>query len=339
MTSHFISLELTEKCNNSCKHCYNFWRANGRSSLDDKHKALSRLEIQHLIRKVRKDIPLEYIALSGGEPLLRSDFPQIANDVVDAGLQLVIITNGVLLDKNMLRQLPREVSFEITLLGHTAELHDKLAGNKVFDRVVQNTSQIRRHGSRFTVVFVATKLNALDVFRTAELGIALGATAFMYNRVNLSRPMRPYATDLMPPAKILEESLNYLQNAVKKYGVPAICSVPIPPCVVDISKFPQINFGWCPRGGDKSYYTIGCTGLVRPCNHSSVILGDLKSQGFAQIISSDKCRVFWQTVPVECDRCEQPLRDRCQGGCTAASDEFFGSQRRIDPICELSKHS
>jgi MoaA/NifB/PqqE/SkfB family radical SAM enzyme len=337
MGSPYICLELTNSCNNSCLHCYNFWRANGHSKVTDADKTLSREDIRQILGKVKEDVPLKYVAVSGGEPLLRKDLPQIVGDLVDLGLQPVIITNGVLLEEELLKQLPRGTSFEITLLGHTAELHDKLAGNKVFDIVVQNTSRIGRYGSYFTAVFVATRLNALDVLNTTELGIALGATSIMYNRINLSRGTKSYANELVPTVTALEQSLGLLQEAVLKYGIQAFCSVPIPPCIVDIAAYPKIKFGWCPRGGENSYYTIGYNGLLRPCNHSSVILGDLRTEGFSEILSRERCKLFWQTIPEKCTKCSHPLKDKCRGGCTAASDEFYGSQLSIDPICELAK--
>ena len=337
MGSSHICLELTQNCNNACRHCYNFWRVNGRTTADSKGETLSRKEIRYLIEKVKKDVPLEYVALSGGEPLMNEELPQIVGDLVAAGLKPIIITNGVLLEEGLLKQLPQGMNFEITLFGHTGGLHDKLAGNRVFDRVVQNASRIRRYGSYFTVVFVATRLNALDIFRTSELGIALGASAIMYNRVNLSKGMKLYANKFVPTVNMLEESLGLLQEVVRKYGIPAFCSVPILPCLVDISRYQNINFGWCPRGGDNSYYTIGNTGLLRPCNHSSVILGDLLIEGFAEIISRKKCKDFWETIPTECTQCTHPLKDKCRGGCTAASDEFYGSQFRIDPVYELAR--
>src|SRR4030067_653214 len=234
-----------------------------------------------------------------------------------------------LLTRSLLKRLPQGLHFEITLLGHNAELHDKLAGNKVFNRVVQNVVHINKHGSYFTVAFVATRLNALDIHRTVELGIALGATAVMYNRLNLSQAMKSCADELMPSVKMLKESLHLLQETVQKYKIQSVCSVPILPCIIDISKYPHLHFGWCPRGGDNSYYTIGDTGLLRPCNHSSVILGDLCGKGFSEIISGKKCESFWEAMPALCIDCQHPLKDQCRGGCTAASYEFYGSQHRI----------
>lgn len=337
LPQQYVCVELTEECNNACRHCYNYWRQNGRITVDRKRKILSATEVSRLVRRVKADTTLKYVALSGGEPLLREDLPEIVASITNMGLQPVIITNGVLLTESLLKRLPSGVNFEITLMGDTASLHNALAGRNVFDTVVHNMANIEKHGSYLTLMFVATKLNALAVYRTVELGVALGAVAVMYNRVNLGHGTREYAAELVPPAEMLSQSLGLLQKALRKYPLPSVCSVPIPPCVVDTSAYPDIQFGWCPQGSGNAYYTISCDGFLRPCNHSSRILGDLRKAGFADIVSSEKCKSFWREVPAECNNCNHVLKDRCLGGCRAASEEFYGSQDQMDPFCEFSK--
>jgi radical SAM protein with 4Fe4S-binding SPASM domain len=291
------------------------------------------------VRKIQRDIPLKYVALSGGEPLLRPDFSEIVRDMTDMGIISTIITNGVPVTGSLLRRLPKGTHFEITLLGHKADLHNRLAGAPVFDRIVEHIAQIDAHRHHITTVFVAMKANALDIFRTAELAIALGANALMYNRINLGRGSLAYADELVPTKSILSDSLGLISDASDKYGLSVLCSVPIPACVVDPRDFPKLQFGWCPRGGDKSYYTVGYSGLLRPCNHSSLILGDLRQQGFAELISSPASRAFWRALPSECANCQHPLKNKCRGGCRAASAECYGTLRKIDPFFEYSSKS
>ena len=267
---------------------------------------------------------------------MRPDLPEIVGDLVEDGVHPIVITNGVLLTSALLKRFPRGTLFQVTLLGPSPSLHDRLAGRRVFERVIHNAARIRKLGFKFTVVFVATRLNALAVYDTTVLAVALGAEGVMYNRVNLSSGMKSNAGDLVPSVSLLKESLHLLQEAVKKYGVPCVCSVPIPPCLVDPSGFPEIQFGWCPRGGDNAYYTVGPTGLLRPCNHSSVVLGDLTREGFAEIVSRKRCRDFWAAEPEECRGCNHPLRFVCRGGCPAAADEYWGTPYRRDPFCSLA---
>lgn len=333
MPQRCLVLELTGDCTNACKHCYNFWRGNGATSIGP---PLSAAEILTLVKKVNEDAALESVALSGGEPLLREDFPQILGGILDMGLQPAVITNGVLLNETLLQRLPRETHYEVTLLGHTAELHNRLAGNNVFDSIIRNIAAVDRYGSYVTMAFVATRFNALDIKYTVELGLALGVMAVLYNRVNLSRKMRPWALEYVPPAPMLRESLRLLQATARQYDIQTSCTVPVPPCVVDYEEYPDIQFGFCPRGGKDAYYTLGCDGTLRPCNHSSLVLGDLRRQSFREILETEKTKAFWRVIPENCRNCDNPLSDRCRGGCTASAAEYYGTQTLPDPFCELS---
>jgi radical SAM protein with 4Fe4S-binding SPASM domain len=336
LNQKYVTVELTPECNNACRHCYNFWRQDGRLRTGNAVAPLSSREIVSLLRKIRRDAPVEYVALTGGEPCLRPDLPEIVNAIHDLGMQVIVITNGVLLTDAILKQLPSGLNFEITLFSHKATIHNHLAGRNVFDPILNNIARIAYYDSIFTLAFVATRQNAMDVRRTTELGLALGAGAVMYNRLNISRGMSGHAVELVPPRGMLEESLGMFQDVVREYGIAAVCSVPVPPCVVDTTQFPDLNFGWCPRGGENSYYTIGFDGSLRPCNHSSLVLGNLRKNTFADIVSRQTARDFWGVFPDECKDCAHPLKEQCRGGCTAAAMEFYGTPNRKDPICELS---
>jgi radical SAM protein with 4Fe4S-binding SPASM domain len=263
----------------------------------------------------------------------------IVHDLVEEGISPVVITNAARLDASLLRKMPRGIHYEVTLFSHQAHVHDALAGRKVFERVVENLVRIENYGSYFTLVFVAMKPNALDVLRTVELGLALGARGVMYNRINISKGTRPHASEVVPPVGVLRESLGLLQEAVTKYGIQSACSIPVLPCVVDPTEYPDLHFGWCPRGGADAYYTIGSTGLLRPCNHSSRVLGDMLKDDFIKLIERKETQDFWQAIPAECQTCTHPLKEECNGGCPAAADEFYGSPNHRDPYFELSQES
>ena len=331
LTFDNVVVEVTQACHHRCLHCYNFWREE-RAPVKDP-ETLSRVEILDLIRKVRRDTPLRQVALSGGEPLLRSDLPEIATDIANEGLNVVVITSGTLLTDERLERFPAETVFEFTLFSIDAALHDRIAGRQgAFAKVIRGIQRAGRHNFRLALACVINRLNAHDVLQTIELGIALKAEAALFNRINLTNSTMQLADQLVPTIQQLKQALDAADEAAGRYGIPVAVSVPIPPCLIDISSYKNLHFGWCPRGEDGAYYTIGYNGLVRPCNHSSMILGDLRTEGFAEIVRRERTRVYWQPVPRECEICRHPLRDSCRGGCLAASYECFGAGNRIDPF-------
>jgi radical SAM protein with 4Fe4S-binding SPASM domain len=189
-----------------------------------------------------------------------------------------------------------------------------------------------RRKFRLALACVVNRLNFHDVFRTIELGIALEAEAVLFNRINLSRETLASAAELVPSVEQLRQALEAAEDAARQYGIAVAVSVPIPPCVLDLSPYRHLHFGWCPRGGGGAYYTVSYNGLLRPCNHSSAILGDLRTEGFAEIVTREATRAYWRPLPAECRDCAEPLRGSCQGGCPAASYECYGSGGRIDPF-------
>jgi radical SAM protein with 4Fe4S-binding SPASM domain len=168
------------------------------------------------------------------------------------------------------------------------------------------------------------------------LGVALGAQAVLFNRINLSRWVFARKKNLVPNAFQLRSSLREADELSAKYGIPVAVSVPVPPCVANPGDYPHLHFGWCPRGGNDAYFTISHDGYLRPCNHSSVVLGDLRKQGFADIVTGKKALDFWASTPIECQECEHPLKSKCLGGCPAAAHECYGTAARRDPFVELS---
>jgi PqqA peptide cyclase len=330
-----VVFEVTEACPHACLHCYNYWReqrAPAQSSA-----TLSRRAIRDLVRQIKQDAPLRQVGLSGGEPLLRSDLPGIVADLMDEALGVVVITSGALLTPARVCQFPAGTNFEITLFTADAALHDRIAGRHgAFQRVLEGAARAVRQRCRLAVSVVVTRLNAHDVRQALELGIALGADGFLLNRMNFSHLTLPAAGWLAPTAEQLKHALEVADAVASEYGASIAVSVPIPPCVVDPEPYGHLHFGWCPRGSLGAYYTVSHTGLLRPCNHSSVILGDLRKQSFAALVTGRKAAQFWAPVPSKCRACAHPLRELCRGGCPAASDECFGTRTRWDPVVDLA---
>jgi radical SAM protein with 4Fe4S-binding SPASM domain len=329
-----IVLEVTEACPHACLHCYNFWRDQRTRVLAP--ETLRRSEIRSLVRRIMDDAPLKQVGLSGGEPLLRSDLAGIVADLFEEELSVVVVTSGALLTEARLARFPKETIFEITLFSADAALHNRIAGRPgAFQRVLEGAVSLLRRGCRLAVTVVVNRLNAHDVRRTLELGIALGADGFLLNRVNLSRLTLPAAGWLMPTAEQLRQALDAAEGVAREYGATIAVSVPIPPCIVDPTPYRNLHFGWCPRGGSESYYTVSHHGLLRPCNHSSVVLGDLRRRSFAELVNSRRAAEFWAPIPEPCQVCHHPMGNLCQGGCPAASDECYGTRKLWDPVVEI----
>jgi len=295
-------------------------------------------EITGIIARLCDEAPVESIALSGGEPLLREDLPKILAFLRSKSVSPVVITNGTLLTRERIESAG-EVTYEITLLSHCHDLHDRLAGRQgAWRAVVEAMANIRQLRGNFVAVFVATKLNHMDAAKTTELAIALGANGLMYNRINLGAHNIRHADRLLPTPQMIRQNLDTLEELGSKYKLPVAVSVVIEPCVVDVRKYKHLHFGWCPLAGEGSYFTVDPTANVRICNHSNVILGNLKRDRFTDIYHKHPyVRSFRDTWPVECQDCAPELKALCCGGCKAAAEQCYGTLTKVDPFVTISQ--
>jgi len=302
---------------------------------------MSTEEVRNLVARLQDQTPVENIALSGGEPFLRDDLPEIVSYIRSQGIAPVIITNGTLLTEEHVAATMAGGVYEVTLLSHRHEVHDQLAGRSgSWEAAVAGMANVRQAGGTVVAVFVATQLNYMDLFETAELGIALGAYGLMYNRLNLAAHNIAAAPRLLPGPAMILENLDMLEEIGGKYGLPVAVSVVIEPCVVDIQGYEHVHFGWCPLVGEESYFTIDPVGNVRICNHSPVILGNLKRDHFADIYYHHPyVRRFHDTLPTECVDCIPQWKDTCRGGCKAAAEQCYGTLSRVDPFVTLSQRA
>ena len=90
-----------------------------------------------------KDSGMAFLLLTGGEPLLRQDFPEIYRGVSEMGLSVSINTNGALVTdsiRELFTSLP-PANINITLYGTSPESYGALCGQSgAYDQVVENVS-------------------------------------------------------------------------------------------------------------------------------------------------------------------------------------------------------
>lgn len=99
-------IELTRACNLRCLHCYN-------SSGECLEKELSTDEILALLDQLN-EMKVFVVLFTGGEPLLRTDFPIILEYANSLDLQLGLITNGTLINPKTLKNIPKRIAIGIS---------------------------------------------------------------------------------------------------------------------------------------------------------------------------------------------------------------------------------
>lgn len=109
----------TARCNLACRHCY---------APDDGAGELSRAEGLALIDDLA-GMRCPVLLLSGGEPMLRPDAPELADHAVRRGLRVVVSTNGTRIDAAAAGRLREAgVSYVGVSLDGLEKVHDAFRG-------------------------------------------------------------------------------------------------------------------------------------------------------------------------------------------------------------------
>ena len=331
-----LIFEVTQHCNHACLHCYNVWQ--GSQQVPYPHGELGTSRTLDLLAKALDETICHHVTLTGGEPLLRPDLPELLDFLQKRRVQVTVISNGRLLDEPTAASLVQGGVglFELPLLSHQREVHDELSGAPgAWEAVLSAMANVRLQRGQVVAAFVATRKNIAHLHETIRLAFAFGARGFMLNRFNPGGRGREYLEELLPTAEQVRAALETAESAAVEYGIPVSCSIPIQPCLIDISRFPHLGFGFCAAGSERAYYTLDPLGNLRPCNHTDTILGNLFEESFANLIASERMSAFTRAFPAFCVDCTRRLE--CQGGCKASAQVCYGSLTAEEPFLHLNQ--
>ncbi|MFH1201781.1 MAG: radical SAM protein [Candidatus Omnitrophota bacterium] len=117
-----VMFELTYKCNFSCKHCY----------VPENYRKKRELKTREvfLILEQLKELGCFYLGFTGGEPFTRKDILEILLYAKRCGFQVIIYTNGSLLDKKIVDALARlrTNKVDITIPAMSKSAFERISG-------------------------------------------------------------------------------------------------------------------------------------------------------------------------------------------------------------------
>lgn len=148
-------MDLTYRCDFNCRHCW--VRIPPGSPKQEKELSLS--EIRHVADEARNMGCREW-AISGGEPMLRPDFPEIFDYLTRNSASYSINTNGSLITPEIARLLRRKGTKMVALYGATGDTHDRVTRTAgAFEATLRGFSYLREAGAGFIVQLVPMQAN------------------------------------------------------------------------------------------------------------------------------------------------------------------------------------
>lgn len=322
--------ELTLRCNMRCLHC-------GSSAGDRRVKELSTKEWLK-VSKDLADIGCKYITLLGGEPFLRKDWYEIAKGIRDYGLELTMISNGLLINDDTISKLRNldVYTVAISLDGASAKSHDKIRQVKgSFKKCEEVLSKLKQAGINTSVITTLNKINFEDLPAIRDFLLGRGIAW----QVQIAVPIGRFPRELTLSKEEFYSAAIFISASRKKYGLKEL-PVMGAHCFGYHSKYLQkVNIVpiWKGCQAGVSLLGIQSNGGVKGCLSldDEYIEGDILKNSIKDIWnSSDFCRYNREfkkdQLGENCKDCK--YAKSCKGGCMSVSTSLAGTAHN-DPYC------
>lgn len=165
-----VMFELTYRCNFLCGHCYVPFNYREKSELKTK-------EIFSILDRL-KEAGCFYLGFTGGEPFMRQDIMDILWYAKRCGFEVIIYTNGSLIDKKMAQELGRlrPNKVDITIPAMTETAFQKITQVAVAQRrVFQAIEFLHKKGVALGFKTCVLKENQAEIKEIQKFAASLGA--------------------------------------------------------------------------------------------------------------------------------------------------------------------
>lgn len=326
-----LTAELTHRCPLHCPYCSNPVELQKRESELSTNEWLSVLE-------QASELGVVQVHFTGGEPLLRSDLELLIRHARDLGLFVNLITSGVGLTKERIRELSEAGidSIQLSLQAATEELADSIAGFKAYELKRQAAQWIRESGLTLNMNVVLHSSNLHQIEEIIELCVAWGAQRLELANAQYYGWALRNIHQLLPRSEQLKKAERDYIQANERYGQQIELLWILPDYYED---FPKP----CMGGWAKLSLTVAPNGRVLPCTVASEIQSltfeNVKERELAWIWkespSFNAYRGYdWMAEP--CRSCDR--RELDYGGCRCQAFLLTGDAQATDPVCILSPH-
>jgi radical SAM protein with 4Fe4S-binding SPASM domain len=190
-----IVWNVTYQCNLRCKHCY--------ENAGQRRPELSTDEAKQVLDKIERlsGIGLPALSFSGGEPLARKDFFELAAYAKKRVGYLSIASNGTLITRDNAKRI-RDVGvdyIEISIDGATPGVHDSFRGIPgAFERTMEGVKNSLDEGLDVCMATVLHRDNVNELNKLVGLSKQLDTRFMHFNYIPTGRAKAHVELDLTP---------------------------------------------------------------------------------------------------------------------------------------------
>jgi len=326
------NIDFTYRCNNNCLHCWLRVPSEG----PEKQNELSTDEIKTIVDEARKLGCREW-AISGGEPMLRYDFPEIFDYIIKKSSSYSINTNGTLITPEIAELMKKKGRKMIALYGANAEIHDHVTRNPgSFQATIKGFKLLQEAGAEFIVQLIPMKDNYHQFKEMIKLAKSfsprwrVGASWLFLSAEGNPKKNKEIKLQRLDPREVIELDQQQISDEENEHE--------------DFSQLPEDNRLFASCIDDKRDFHIDPYGKMSFCSF-------IKDPSLRYDLCKGSFRDCWETfIPSLKDKVkgDQEYRDNC-GSCDLRSEcrwcPVYGylEHRRfsapVEYLCDITKET
>jgi radical SAM protein with 4Fe4S-binding SPASM domain len=313
-----VWLHVTDRCNLACPMCY--FQADKPPACD---RNMTAGEMQHALEVISLTRP-QQVVISGGEPLVRKDLPDLLRNLREHGLPVWLLTNGTLLSQETCRSIAGHVDrISISLDGMTVAAHERMRGKGTFEAVLRGIRTLQNTGfDRIGIIPTIRRDNlseVLDLGRFArQLGVSVDSRCLFTARGSAASCRGDFEIGV---AELIQRAATEMQRRLRQADMLPESPAGSSPLI----DFAQPQMRQCGAGRRK--LSIDIDGSLYPCqmlHDRRFFLGNVREfHDLNQLANGPRARrVSRWTVDridtvAECRSCD--VRHFCGGGCVVSN--------------------
>ena len=339
----FIQWHLTERCNLSCRHCYQERRKPVEMSSGDLKQEIDGAMEMFAAWEKEHDIFLSpSIHFTGGEPFVYQGLWDVIAHARQSGFNVAILTNGSLVtDEDAVRASQLGIMDVQVSLEGPPEIHDGIRGPGSFDAAVKGARLLIEAGSKVSANMTLSCLNVESIEETIGIARGIGFSGMGFSRLVPCGSGGRLLSSMLTSSEIR----NAYQRAfaLNSPSFTVASGDPLAGVLSGVKPSPQSHLTLSGCSAGFSGITITSDGSVMPCRRIGLKIGNLRKTSLRQIWSSSK--LLWRLRQREgyqgkCGKCS--LWPSCRG-CRAVAYAYSKSHGvpdlfADDPQCWMTCH-
>lgn len=318
-----LFIEITNRCNYNCKHCYNSSSTVNKVSIELK-------QFEKIIKDFVKN-GIDSVVLSGGEALLHENIWEMLDILNSYNLEITLLTNGKLLSKNIIDKLKgMKANVQLSLDGANAKTNDYVRQAGSYNDVMNALMELKKQSymDKVSVNSVITHESVSEISDIIKICEKFNVSTIGFSFLN--KIGRAKNSNLITTEEEVYQAINEINSYIDSSSI----------IVKPINVAKRCRF--CDTANDIYLNpVVDVYGNVYMCEFlrsESFNIGNIFKQNLSEILSDEKIKSNMIFINLRrhfitsCRICS--LRSNCEAGCIMQCkiDNYFEPN-----FCEIIK--